>query len=329
MPNTPNKLSAPVRDTDMQFQRAFLYPRYWLMWLGFGVIWLIVQMPRPVAVWLGDFLGAQHRQRNRKRATIVDTNLARCFPKKTKAEREQIIHEHYRYFGRSFIDIAYLWWAPEWRLKRLVRFKGKQAYLKLLKDHHVLLLLPHFNGLDLGGTYCSTLAPSMGMMKVEKNALLNWQMWKGRARFSNTRVIFRDQGLRPYVKALKSGTACFYLADEDFGDSGNTVFAPFFGIQRATLTTLSGMARLGSAKVIGVIPRMTPEGGYEVEFTAPLDNFPSNDALADATAMNQLLETAIRQSPAQYMWTFKWFQTRPAGEPEFYPDEQTVADETK
>lgn len=313
--DTPN---STARDTEMRFRLAFLQPRYWLTWLGFGLMWLIVQLPRPVAVRLGNWLGAQHRQRNQKRAAIVDTNLKRCFPEKSAAERAQIAAEHYRYFGRSFFDIACLWWVPEWRLRKWIRFKGKQAYLDLLENHNVLLLLPHFNGLDLGGTYCSTLAPSMCMMKTERNALLNWQMWKGRSRFGDTRIIFREQGLRPYVKALKSGVACYYLADEDFGEGENTVFAPFFGIERATLTTLSGMARLGKAKVIGVIPRMTPEGGYEVAFTPPLENFPSGDEQKDAQAMNALLEAAIRQSPAQYMWTFRWFQTRPAGEPSFY-----------
>ncbi|MGU0016733.1 LpxL/LpxP family acyltransferase [Escherichia coli] len=32
---------------------ALLHPRYWLTWLGIGVLWLVVQLPYPVIYRLG------------------------------------------------------------------------------------------------------------------------------------------------------------------------------------------------------------------------------------------------------------------------------------
>ncbi len=35
-----------------KFSRALLHPRYWLLWLGIGFLWLLVQLPYPViTVW--------------------------------------------------------------------------------------------------------------------------------------------------------------------------------------------------------------------------------------------------------------------------------------
>ena len=31
-----------------KFSRALLHPRYWLLWLGIGLLWLLVQLPYPV-----------------------------------------------------------------------------------------------------------------------------------------------------------------------------------------------------------------------------------------------------------------------------------------
>ncbi len=30
-----------------KFSRALLHPRYWLLWLGIGFLWLLVQLPYP------------------------------------------------------------------------------------------------------------------------------------------------------------------------------------------------------------------------------------------------------------------------------------------
>lgn len=35
------------------FSRALLHPRYWLMWLGLGSLWLLIQLPYPTILALG------------------------------------------------------------------------------------------------------------------------------------------------------------------------------------------------------------------------------------------------------------------------------------
>ena len=59
-------------------------------------------------------------------------------------------------------------------------------------------------------------------------------------------------------------------------------------------------------------------GRYTVEVSPPLDNFPSDDAVADLTRVNALLEAQVRKAPEQYWWVHRRFKTRPEGAPEFY-----------
>ena len=87
----------------------------------------------------------------------------------------------------------------------------------------------------------------------------------------------------------------------------------------ATLMSLSRLARLGRARVVPVVSRLTREG-YEVTVMSPWANYPTDDPEADTAAMNLYLEGFIRRAPEQYYWVHKRFKTRPEGEPSFYAD---------
>ena len=40
-----------------KFSVALLHPRYWLLWPGIGLLWLVVQLPYPLIYRLGTALG--------------------------------------------------------------------------------------------------------------------------------------------------------------------------------------------------------------------------------------------------------------------------------
>ncbi len=71
-----------------KFSTALLHPRYWLTWLGIGVLWLVVQLPYPVIYRLGCGLGKLALRFMKRRAKIVHRNLELCFPEMSEQERE-------------------------------------------------------------------------------------------------------------------------------------------------------------------------------------------------------------------------------------------------
>ena len=76
-------------------------------------------------------------------------------------------------------------------------------------------------------------------------------------------------------------------------------------------------AKLGRAKVLPLLPRITASG-YEVQVLPAWADFPSEDPVADTTLMNARLRDYIETMPAQYYWVHKRFKTRPEGDPSLY-----------
>jgi lauroyl/myristoyl acyltransferase len=183
----------------------------------------------------------------------------------------------------------------------------------------IVVLTGHFAALEIGGVMLSRELPMAAFIKPAKNRVVDWFMTRGRRRFrAAANVFLREQGLRPVVRALKAGSALYYLPDEDFGPE-RSVFLPFLGTEAATITALPRLAKLAGAAVIPCFTRrLSARAGYEIVLEPPLDNFPSGDDLADARRMNQVLERAVRAAPEQYMWTLKLFRTRPGGAPSPY-----------
>jgi KDO2-lipid IV(A) lauroyltransferase len=138
----------------------------------------------------------------------------------------------------------------------------------------------------------------------------------GRRRFGSGRVFGRADGVKPLVSALREGAPLYLLPDMNFGPE-ESIFVAFYGVPAATVPSLSRFARLGRAKVVPVVTRMTP-GGYDTEVLPAWDDFPSGDTVADTALMNQRLQGYIDAMPDQYYWVHKRFKTRPAGLPPVY-----------
>ena len=58
-----------------QFRPQFLHPRYWALWLGLGLLWLITLLPYRVQLGLGRALGALMLRVAGSRRKIARRNL--------------------------------------------------------------------------------------------------------------------------------------------------------------------------------------------------------------------------------------------------------------
>lgn len=251
----------------------------------------------------------------RRRVTLI--NLKLCFPQKSDAEREQIGRDVFRNLARSTFELGRVWYAPVATALDNVALVDKQHIDVWRGNTPVIVLAPHFVGLDMGGTRFSYEYPEVfSMYSEQKNKVFDHALRRARQRFNNAHLITRQQGLRPVLKALKEKQLFYYLPDMDFG-AKDAVFVDFFGVKTATVTALSRLAKITGAKVIPLVTRQTPDG-YEAKFYPAWENFPSDDALADARRLNAFLEERILEMPAQYFWVHKRFKTRPEGEASLY-----------
>ncbi len=319
----PTKTDAPRTDSGTAFYRLKLgrkafAPRWWPSWLLLLFLRLSALLPLRVSRLLGATLGLLIYALNAKRRHIARVNLKLCFPDKSDAERADLLRRHFMVKGQSYLDTGFLVWASLRRIRRATHIRGLE-HLRAARQRgrNVILLAPHFLGMNFAASALAREHAEFSMMKLQRNAVVNWLLNKGRMRFG-LKLLARTQGLRPVVRTLKEGLAFYYLPDEDFGPR-HSVFAPFFGVPTATLTTLGRLAELTDAAVIPCFVRLLPRGrGYEIMLKPPLANYPRGDKQDDAARMNRALEDGIRTHPEQYMWTFKLFKTRPHGAPAPY-----------
>jgi KDO2-lipid IV(A) lauroyltransferase len=286
-----------------------------------GLLWLIHFLPLRVIAAIGSATGSLLFWLIPQRREVTRVNLAKCFPALGAAERESLARAHFRAISRAFFDHAVLWWASRARIEQLVRIEGLEhlrAAMGTPGGAPVILLVPHFVGLDAGAIRLACEADCTAMYARQKDALFDEFLRRGRGRFGDQRVYSRQDGIRPVLARMREGRPLYYLPDQDYGPR-DAIFVPFFGVPAATIPGLSRIARVARARVLPCVTRMLPAGaGYEMRIEPPWDNFPTDDLLADTRRMNAYIEQCIAGMPAQYNWMHRRFKTRPAGEAGFY-----------
>lgn len=284
-----------------------------------GILWLLHWLPLGAQAAIGQGLGALLYRVARARRHIVDVNLRLCFPGLDERDRRRLAQAHFRVLGRSMVERGVLWFAPRERLARLIKVEGIERVQALLADKRpVILLAPHFVGLDAGGVAITMNFDIVSIYAKQSDPVIDHWLHFGRSRFGDQLLVARAEGARPTVKAMKAGRPFYYLPDMDYRRK-DSIFVPFFGVQAATITGLSRLSRLAGAVVVPCATRMLPGGqGYVVEIGAPWEDFPSNDIASDTLRMNQCVETLILTMPEQYYWVHRRFKTRPHGEDKLY-----------
>lgn len=288
--------------------------------LGVGVFWLLHWLPLVVLARVGEAFGLLLYVFALPRRRVVMTNLRLCFPDRSDGERRMLARQHFRGVGRSLLERGLVWWSSRERLERIVRIEGGERVRALqAAGKPVILLAPHFVGLDMGGTRVTMAFDIVSIYaKQKKNPVLDRWLYHGRSRFGDQLLLSRQEGVRGTVKAMKSGRPFYYLPDMDYGRR-DAIFVPFFGVPAATITGLSRLARVAGAAVLPCVTRMLPGGqGYVVEIGEAWADFPSADVEADTRRMNAWIESVVRTMPEQYYWVHRRFKTRPQGEPRLY-----------
>jgi KDO2-lipid IV(A) lauroyltransferase len=283
--------------------------------LVFGFMWLVHFLPFRAVAAIGEAIGSIMFWLIPERRRVTRINLEKCFPDMESREREKLARAHFRAFVRSFIDRGILWWAPRERVRRFVAVEGEEC-LQALAGKPVVLLAPHFLGLDAGGLRLAQQYTMGSMYSRQKNPLFDRLMYEGRTRFGG-RLYARQAGIRKILRVIQSGEPFYYLPDMDFGPKAS-VFVPFFGVPAATTVGLSYIARTTKAHVVPCVTRMLPGGGYVARLYPAWSGFPSGDDTADVRRMLSFIEERVLEMPEQYLWMHKRFKTRPPGEPKFY-----------
>lgn len=300
------------------FERRFLLPQYWPIWLGVALLWCLSRLPQPFRHGLARMLAPLLYKRSAKRREIVHTNLWWALRERDEAERERLARAYFYHMAQAITDLGIFWWSSAGELHKRAYIEGREHLDKAMQSgQSIVLLTAHSIYLDFSGLVMTSLYPVVTYHNKARNPLVEWLMARARMRFGCL-LYPRESGIRPAIKAVKKGYILYYVIDEDMGPE-ESVFAPFFGINKASLSAPARLTRMCKARALAVLPRYDPGSGrYVITISAPLEGFPGEDEQVNAAQVNKVLEGLIRKAPEQYMWSLRLFRTRPDGSPAPY-----------
>lgn len=253
--------------------KVFVHP-------GFLFLWLFHWLPLGVQARFGDGLGWLAYALADRRKHIARRNLELCFPEKNPAEIHRLLRQNFQTTTRAALEHGLLIWASAQRLEKLIRVEGREHFNACL-GQPLVLLAPHFIGLDMGGIRLSTEVKVASMYSRSRNPVADHYLLKSRTRFTEATLASRHDGIRPLIKYIQSGLPLHYSPDQDFGQR-ESIFVPFFGIAAATVPALARLTKVTGAKVVPAVTRQLPGGqGYVLKFYPAWESFPSGDIEAD------------------------------------------------
>lgn len=286
----------------------FLAPRYWLVWLALVSIFTLSRaLSYRGAMFVGRSLGRIAHFFSKRDKRIADINIRLCLPELSKQERASLIRKHFESLGCTLFETAYVWWARDSWLRTIIRIEGTEHLSAALqKGKGAILLSAHFTTLELGARSLALVGPTSLMYMTPQNPLIAEMSRRGRARKA-VQAIAADQ-VREVLRNLKNNITVWYAPDQRYTDKMSKI-VPFFGQPAASNVATSRLAKISGAPVLPYFPERLEDGsGYVMRIYPPLDNFPTDDAVADIARFHALIEAHVRRCPAQYLWTYKRFK---------------------
>lgn len=304
---------------NLTFNYSLLSPRFWLIWLGIGFLYITVLLPYPAIYYIGTGIGKFSKYFMSNRMYIIRRNLELCFPRLTNQEYQDLFKKNCESIGMGILETGMAWFWSERRIKRLFKINGFKNIIQARKNNKgVLLLGIHFLTLELGARILGILTPGIGVYRPHNNPVMDWIQTKGRLK-SNKTMIDRSN-VKGIITALRRGEIIWYAPDHDYGYK-NSVFVPLFAVSKAASTIGTYiLTKIAKPAVVPFIPRRLPNAlGYELSIFPNKENeIPLKNPLIAIKYINKLIEQIILIAPDQYMWLHRRFKTRPPGESSLY-----------
>jgi KDO2-lipid IV(A) lauroyltransferase len=276
-------------------------------------------MPAAMPYWLAEKgAGLWMRLSPGKRHT-AERNLARCFPQMDDAERTRLVKDSFQHYLCSVLEAGRNWY---WDLERLQsmcdEMRGAElAQESLATGRGVVVLAPHFGAWEYLGMYLQKIPEIAILYKPPDNPALEQALLSKRRRGGANLIPANASGIRQLYAHIRAGRGAGVLPDQQ-PSKGKGHFAPFFGIPALTGVLVPRLVQRTGCIVLLVACERLPGGRYRVQLMRADDDIYSEDFETSLAAVNRGVERCIAIDPAQYLWSYKRFKTRPEGEEDFY-----------
>ena len=280
-------------------------------------------LPRPLALAVGRAIGRIVYNLGGKLRRTGERNLELALPRLGEDERARILRGCFANLGRLLGEFSHLPRASPESLRRIIECEGLENLDAARKDGRgVILFTGHLGAWELSSFALSAFGYPMSFLARRiDNPKVEELIERTRTRFGN-RSIDKRSAARPMLRALHAGGIVGILVDLNTHPH-EAVFVDFFGIPASTTSGLATLAlRTGSMVLPVFIPWDEERGRFVLRVDAPLEIKPSGDDAEDIRRLTALftstIESYVRRFPDQWLWIHRRWNTRPAGEANFY-----------
>lgn len=273
-------------------------PLRWVHFLGVALGWLIYRAD------------AKYRQRLREnlRASGIATDSAHF---------RRLLRRAITAAGKAMLEIFVIWFRAEAEVLNLVRHVHGWEHVEAARaaGKGMILLTPHLGCFEIAGLYCGAQFTFTELYRPPKLAWLEPWMRAGRSRGHIDLATTDYAGVKKLLAALKRGEAIGALPDQ-VPSQGEGVWVDFFGRPAYTMTLMSRLQQKTGTAIICFYARRLDHGrGYAIRYLPPLPPLSQNPEQA-ARQLNAALESAIRDCPEQYLWSYNRYKGTPPTAPE-------------
>ncbi|MFC3120854.1 LpxL/LpxP family Kdo(2)-lipid IV(A) lauroyl/palmitoleoyl acyltransferase [Agaribacter flavus] len=305
----------PVKSVSTpKFTFRFLLPKYWPVWLGMAILYVISWLPFSMILRVGKGVGYLLQILAKKRVAVARRNIELTFPQWNKEKKEAVLKANIERTGIALFETAMGWWWPGWRVKKHIEIEGFEHVEKVLSSGKGLFgLALHNVNLEFACRAIGYRQPSIGFYRKHNNPLVDYLQYHGRSR--SNKYMIDKRNAKAFIQAMNQGELCLYLPDQDYG-AAQSIFVPFGGVEKTATTTATLMFAERANCVPMLVTSMYTNTGYKIKFFPAIEYFADNNIDAALTQLNKDILSIVELQPESYLWMHKRFKTRPEEAPE-------------
>ena len=234
-------------------------------------------------------------------------NLKICFPSLNEGDLQNLLKKVLIETGKNLTESGLIWNQSFKENSNLIRNIYGEKYLD--SSEKTILLVPHIGCWEITGRVIADKRKITFMYRPLRSSKQNDYLLARRNQGNLTMASADSSGILKIQRALNKGELIGILPDQDPGEEGG-IMAPFFDKDVNTMTLLARLAKKHNAKVLMFWANRLDNGrGYDLNFE-PVDLSINGDDLESyVKVMNKSIESLVRKTPEQYMWSYRRFKS--------------------
>ena len=270
-------------------------------------------LPRRMSLLIGGWLGISVFWFASQQRKLACDHLRCSLVFSDECSVRTIAKQCFKNLGKTVVEFMRFPRLNKQQIQRYVTFEGVEHVERALaRGKGAIILTGHFGNWELlAASISATIAPLTPIVRELRSPRLNALVSRYREK-AGYATIDRDTGIRHALRCLKRNELLGIVADVDTTVSG--VFVDFFG--RRAYTPYSPVAialKTGAAILPSFIIRQS-DGSHRAIIEPPLvlerTNVKEKDLVINTQRFTKIIESYIREYPAQWIWMHRRWKTQ-------------------